>query len=86
MTNEINQAIIGANIRDYRESSGMSVEALADKSGIKLQRLINIESGKVKRITADEIIDIATALNASIDLLISGSYTFEDIHTPSGAD
>lgn len=55
---------IGARIRKYRETSGLSQKDLAAKLGISLSRMSNWELG-INRPDADMLGDLCIALNVS---------------------
>ena len=60
---------IGNRIREARTKAGMSQATLAEKVGISLPHMSNIECGK-KKVSAVVIIRIAETLNMSTDALL----------------
>lgn len=62
---------VGANIRRYRQSAGMSQEHLAHLSGIGAAHLGNVERGKSNP-TLFTLQKIANGLNINIQYLLAG--------------
>ncbi|MDR0557251.1 MAG: helix-turn-helix domain-containing protein [Treponema sp.] len=61
--NEKLSAIVGSNIKKYRQKLGMSQEKLAKKAGLHRTYIGGIERGE-RNITLDSLQVIAIALNA----------------------
>jgi transcriptional regulator with XRE-family HTH domain len=62
--------IFGLKIKQLRQEKGLSLSALAKKSGLSVSYLNEIESGK-KYPKADKIAELADALNVTYDKLVS---------------
>ena len=56
-------------IRDYREQSGMTQQALAEKAGISRAILSGLESGTIEVTTTKTLLKIAEALNVRVSNL-----------------
>lgn len=64
---------IGHAVRYYRERVGMSVETLADTSGIgDPNRLQSIESGTLDGLLVEDLVQLAAALKVPLYTLIRG--------------
>lgn len=63
---------LGGNIRKYRLDGGLTLEVLADRSGVSKAMLSQIESGKVNP-TVATVWKISQGLNIEINLLLEGS-------------
>lgn len=61
---------IGANVKQYRISKGMSIEAFANQIGVSKLTLIKIEQGEANP-TLSVIWKIANGLNISVSALLS---------------
>ena len=59
------RAIVGANIRAFRAAKGMTQEALALRSGVTRNVLMDVEHGK-RGILYERLIDIADALDGPV--------------------
>ncbi len=59
------RATVGSNIRAVRAGKGMTQEALALRSGVTRNVLIDVELGK-RGILYERLIDIADALDVSV--------------------
>jgi len=71
------RAIVGANIRACRAGKGMTQEALALRSGVTRNVLIDVEHGK-RGVLYERLIDIADALSVPIgDLFIEAEVAEE---------
>lgn len=66
------RAVIGRNIRDRRIDTGMTQEALALRSGVTRNVLIDVEFGR-RGLLYERLFDIADALNISVEDLFIGS-------------
>ncbi len=60
---------VGQRIRQYRKKSGLSQEKLAEKTGLSVIAISNIERG-VNYPAFEHFISIANALNVSADMLM----------------
>lgn len=67
---------VGERIRSRREDLGWKQDDLATKAGISKSFLSDLENGK-RNVGADKLLDIARALNLSLDYLMKG----EDVDT-----
>jgi transcriptional regulator with XRE-family HTH domain len=63
---------VGANIRAVRAEKGMTQEALALRSGVSRNVLIDVEHGK-RGILYERLIDIADALDIPVQNLFAAS-------------
>ncbi len=66
------RATVGANIRAFRAQRGMTQEALALRSGVTRNVLIDVEHGK-RGILYERLIDIAEALDVPVGDLFTES-------------
>lgn len=64
MQKEIN-VVVGENITRLRNSAGLNIDALAEKTGITNFRIAMIESGRV-RASADELYVLKEALGCAV--------------------
>lgn len=62
---------VGERIRSRREVLGWKQDELASKAGISKSFLSDLENGK-RKVGADKLLDIARALNLSLDYLMTG--------------
>ena len=67
-----NLSEVGTRIKKARKSQGVSQVELADKLGISVSHMSNIENGKIN-VGLDIFIDITEALNISADWLLNGT-------------
>ncbi len=70
-------ATVGERIKSRREELGWKQDDLATKAGISKSFLSDLENGK-RNVGADKLLDIARALNLSLDYLMTG----EDAEKP----
>ena len=63
---------IGLRVRNKREEYKWTREELAEKAGISIQFLADIETGR-SSMTTNTLYKIATALNVSADYIIFGT-------------
>lgn len=72
---------IGKRIKELREKCNFTREELADKSGISIKFLYEIENGK-KGLSAGTLLKISKALSCSCDYILTGrgSGNIEDIN------
>ena len=69
---EINYADVGKRIRDIRIKRKMTQRKLADKIDITATHISHIENGTTK-LSLNVIVDIANALNTTVDRLLCDS-------------
>lgn len=69
--------ILGENIRKLRTSSGLTLQSLAEKSGVGKGTISEIENGKVLNPKTETLQKIAFALSTSIDALTEIEYEHE---------
>lgn len=69
---EISQ--LGANIKQFREEKGWSLNKLKEESRVGYATLHDIESGKSQNLKSDTIEKVAKALNKSVDDLLGVEY------------
>jgi transcriptional regulator with XRE-family HTH domain len=67
---------VGANLRQLRESAGLSREALATRSGVSARGIEDIEKGASPRIST--LSKLAEALGVAPDLFMTGPTPVED--------
>ena len=65
---------VGSRIRKIREYQGKTREQIAEAADISSQFLFYIETGR-KSMTAKTIVNLAKALNVSIDYMLLGCIT-----------
>lgn len=70
---EYNQKTLGKRIYKYREINRLSQKQLAIKVGISKSYITNLELGKGKTVGFEKVLNIANALNVSIDDLLCDS-------------
>ena len=58
---------MGCKIKEYREAAHMTQEELAEKSGISRGTISALENGTERNTTAKTLIQIARALNATVE-------------------
>lgn len=56
---------IARRLKAYRRAAGLSAQQLSDASGVTRSVIANIESGRKKWITVDEIVAFAEALSVT---------------------
>jgi transcriptional regulator with XRE-family HTH domain len=61
--------VVGDNIRSVRVARGMTQEALALKSGVTRNVLIDVEHGR-RGLLYERLFDIAEALDVEVDELV----------------
>jgi len=69
-------ATVGERIRSRREELGWKQDDLVTKAGISKSFLSDLENGK-RNVGADKLLDIARALNVSLDFLMTGKASRE---------
>ncbi len=73
---------VGDRIRERREKLGWKQDELARKASISKSFLSDLENGK-RNIGADKLLDIARALNLSLDFLMTGEDAEASESTPN---
>lgn len=71
MKNELIAKTLGANIRRYRTSLGISQEELADQCGLHRTYVGSVERGE-RNVSLENIVLLARALNESPSSLLEG--------------
>lgn len=66
---DINYDALGKRIRETRKKHKMSQEKLAERIGVSIPHLSNIENGKTK-FSLQVLIDLANALDVTPDVLL----------------
>lgn len=66
------RAVVGSSIRTLRLAKGMTQEALALRSGVTRNVLIDVEHGK-RGLLFERLVDIAEALEVEPGALFNGS-------------
>lgn len=62
-------------IAEIRERSGMTQERFAEEIGVNKDRIASLETGKVKKLTPEEISAIANKFQVSTEALLTGNKT-----------
>ena len=65
---------VGERLRYVREQQGLSLDRLADKSGVSKSFLSGVENNK-SGISGENLLKVANALGASLDYLLRGQPT-----------
>jgi len=65
---------VGERIKARRSELGWTQESLAQKAGISKSFLSELENGK-RRVSADNLLEIARTLSVSLDYLMTGTTT-----------
>ena len=73
------QALIGQRIKEVRSSKKLTQEYLAEKTGVNVSHISNIETNKVK-VSLTLLVGICNALDVTLDYLLANEY-----HTPASA-
>lgn len=71
MKNELIAKKLGANVRRYRTSLGLSQEELADQCGLHRTYVGSVERGE-RNVSLENIVLLARALNESPSSLLEG--------------
>lgn len=74
---ELDFAIIGQRIKEVRSSKKLTQEYLAEKTGVNVSHISNIETNKVK-VSLTLLVGICNALDVTMDYLLQNEY-----HTPT---
>lgn len=69
---------IGSRIKKLRAEKELTQDDLARKAGIPNATLMKIENDTVKNPTINTLKKIASALNVTIDLLVSGKNEYDN--------
>lgn len=64
--------IIGERIREYRKRCGLTQTALAERAGVEPSNISHIERAATK-VSLPTLLQIANALNTSLDELVYGN-------------
>ena len=64
--------IFGNNVKKYRESKGLSIKELSDKTGITERYLTRIEQGIARRVNVSHIFILAEGLKIQPHKLCDG--------------
>ncbi|GFN37178.1 helix-turn-helix domain-containing protein [Tepidimicrobium xylanilyticum] len=73
---------LGEKIKKLRESYGMTIKDLSDKSGVGQSTISEIETGKAKNPKSETLAKIANALNVTVDTLLVEKW--DDKYNPNG--
>lgn len=66
----LSSKIISENIKKHRKKLGLSQDQLARKANVPYSTYLKIESGYTPNPSIQTVINIAEALNVSIDVLV----------------
>ena len=78
MLQNIDYAVLGKRIKETRQASGITQEALAEMVSCNTSHISNIENNYTKA-SLNVLLSIANALNTSIDYLLSNQYNNESL-------
>lgn len=73
-----NLEAIGKRIQIRRKQLGYTQEQLADMMNVSIQMVSNLERGN-KAIRIDNLINLSQILNTSIDYILTGKETLDDL-------
>ena len=76
---ELDFALIGQRIKEVRTGKKLTQEYLAEKTGVNVSHISNIETNKVK-VSLTLLVGICNALDVTMDYLLANEY-----HTPTSA-
>lgn len=62
---------MGYRIKELRKEKKMSQEELAKKSGVSRTTIVNLEKGNDKTVLTSTLLNIATALDTTVDKLFT---------------
>lgn len=71
--NELNFAFIGQKIKEIRNEKKLTQEYIADKTGVNVGHISNIETNKVK-VSLTLLVGICNALDITMDYLLENEY------------
>lgn len=74
---ELNFEEIGKNIRASRIEQHYTQEYIADKIGVNVSHISNIENNRVK-VSLTTLVAICNALNLTVDYILKNEYTASD--------
>jgi transcriptional regulator with XRE-family HTH domain len=77
---------LGENIRGRRTSRGWSLGELAEKTGLSKAYLSDLENGQGGRPNIQYLLQVATALETTIDALIKGADDASSAERPDSID
>ena len=70
---ELDFALIGQRIKEVRSSKKLTQEYLAEKTGVNVSHISNIETNKVK-VSLTLLVGICNALDVTMDYLLQNEY------------
>lgn len=70
---ELNFALIGQRIKEIRNDKRLTQDYLAEKTGVNVSHISNIETNKVK-VSLTLLVNICNALDVTIDYLLENEY------------
>lgn len=73
---------LGKRIKGLRENYGMTIKELSDKSGVGQSTISEIETGKAKNPKSETLSKLASALNVTVDVLLTDKW--DDEYNPNG--
>lgn len=71
--NELNFAMIGQRIKEIRIDKKLTQEYLAEKAGVNVSHISNIETGKVK-VSLTLLVAISNVLGVTVDYILEKEY------------
>ncbi len=63
---EVEKLTLGINIHALRDKASLSIEAVAERSGVPVDTIQRAEAGRTGRITLNQLIRIAMAIEARL--------------------
>ena len=75
--NELNFALIGQRIKEIRMDKKFTQEYLAERAGVNVSHISNIETGKVK-VSLTLLVAISNVLGVTVDYILENEY-----HSPT---
>lgn len=72
----MDKQLFAACMKRNREKQGIAFEILAEKTGIPIDRLIELESGEFEKIKASELEKIGKAIDVPMAILMHGGGTY----------
>ena len=70
---ELDFALIGQRIKEVRSARKLTQEYLAEKTGVNVSHISNIETNKVK-VSLTLLVSICNALDVTVDYLLENEY------------
>lgn len=68
----VDYSALGKRIKEQRAKYKMSQEELANKAGVSIQHISNVENSRTK-ISLEKLVEVANALHVTVDYLLCDS-------------